>query len=210
MAEINKLKSKKSWNKTDLTVLLANQADIPKVRAAEYINILTNTISGALESGKKVTISDFGTFQVSERRSFNGRNPKTGEAIVVPVRRIPVFRAGKHLKHSLNTPQIKECTLLNSKKIQVTFSKLMDPKSKLLTSKTSYNIFIDNKKVSSISSVKIDKKEEEARPNQNEVNRIINGVRSVVITSRSSLMSGQEIEVVLVKNLLDVDGNYTP
>ena len=109
-----------------------------------------------------------------------------------------------------NTPQIKECTLLNSKKIQVTFSKLMDPKSKLLTSKTSYNIFIDNKKVSSISSVKIDKKEEEARPNQNEVNRIINGVRSVVITSRSSLMSGQEIEVVLVKNLLDVDGNYTP
>ena len=209
MTELNKLKNKKSWNKTDLTVLLANQADIPKVRAAEYINILTNTISGALENGKKVTISDFGTFQVSERRSFSGRNPKTGEAIVVPVRRIPVFRAGKHLKHSLNTPQIKECTLLNSKKIRVTFSKLMDAQSKSLTSKASYNIYIDNQKVNTISSIKIEKKEEEARPNQNEVNRMVNGVRSVVITSKTSLMSGQDLEVVLAQNLLDVDGNYT-
>ena len=81
---------------------LANQADIPKVRAAHYINILTSTISEALENGKKVTISDFGTFQVSERRSFNGRNPKTGSPLIVPVRRIPVFRAGKLLKNSLN------------------------------------------------------------------------------------------------------------
>ena len=209
MAEINKLKNKKSWNKTDLTILLANQADIPKVRAAEYINILTDTISEALGNGKKVTISDFGTFQVSERRSFNGRNPKTGAPILVPVRRIPVFRAGKYLKHSLNTPQIRECTLINSKKLRVTFSKLMDADFKSLTAKSAYNILIDDKKVKSIKSIKIENIEEESRPNQMETLRVIKGVRSVIITTSSSLLCGSDLQVELNKPLLDVDGNYT-
>ena len=47
------------------------------MHAARYINIVTETIAEALEEGKKVTIS--GTFQVSERRSFDGQNPKTGD-----------------------------------------------------------------------------------------------------------------------------------
>ena len=74
MSEIKNIKIKESWNKNDLTILLANEAGIPKVHAARYINIVTDTIAEALEEGKKVTISDFGTFQVSERRSFDGRN----------------------------------------------------------------------------------------------------------------------------------------
>ena len=209
MAEISKLKSKKSWNKTDLTVLLANQADIPKVRAAHYINILTGMISEALENGKKVTISDFGTFQVSERRSFNGRNPKTGTPLVVPVRRIPVFRAGKLLKNSLNTPQIKECSLISSKKVCVTFSKLMDKNDKALTSVKSYKIFINGKSIGAISSVKIHEKAEEPRPNQNEVLRVVKGVRSVVLTCSKSLMVGNELSIEICESLRDVDGNTT-
>merc|ERR1712054_448966 len=59
-------------NKKDLTEQLAKVANIPKVRAAEYINILTNIISNALQEGKKVTISDFGTFNLSERTAFRG------------------------------------------------------------------------------------------------------------------------------------------
>ncbi len=89
-------------NKADLTEALAAKADIPKVRAASYINILTETIQDALSNGDKVTISDFGTFQVSERKSFKGHNPKNREPITVPKRRIPVFRAGKRLKQALN------------------------------------------------------------------------------------------------------------
>ena len=163
MAELSKLKSKNSWNKTDLTILLADQANIPKVRAADYINILTTTISEALEKGKKVTISDFGTFQVSERRSFNGRNPKNGTPIIVPVRRIPVFRAGKKLKNSLNTPQLKHCVLIDSKKVRLTFSKLMDENVKALTSKNSYSILLDGESVGSLVSVKVDATEEEVK-----------------------------------------------
>lgn len=89
-------------NKADLTDVLAERANIPKVRAAACIEILTETIREALTSDEKVTISDFGTFSVSTRRAFEGRNPRDGEAIQVPERRIPVFRAGKRLKQSLN------------------------------------------------------------------------------------------------------------
>jgi len=89
-------------NKADLTEALAAEAGIPKVHAARYIHILTNTIAGALVSGDKVTISDFGTFTVSQRRNFKGYNPRNGQQIDVPARRIPVFRAGKALKESLN------------------------------------------------------------------------------------------------------------
>jgi len=89
-------------NKADLTEKLAESAGIPKVRAAQYINILTNTIRNALVEGQKVTISDFGTFTVSQRRAFTGHNPKNGAEIQVPSRRIPVFRAGKGMKEALN------------------------------------------------------------------------------------------------------------
>ena len=51
--------------------------------------------------------------------------------------------------------------------------------------------------------------EEEARPNQNEVNRIIKGVRSVVISTNTSLMCGTDLNIELKKPLLDVDGNHT-
>jgi DNA-binding protein HU-beta len=61
------------------------------------------TIQDALTNGEKVTISDFGTFTVSQRREFTGHNPKNGQEIRVPARKIPVFRAGKGLKEALNT-----------------------------------------------------------------------------------------------------------
>jgi len=89
-------------NKADLTEVLANRAGIPKVRAASYINIVTQAIQEALVRNEKVTISDFGTFQVSQRREFTGHNPKNGKVMKVPARRIPVFRAGKGLKNALN------------------------------------------------------------------------------------------------------------
>lgn len=89
-------------NKADLTEQLANKAGIPKIRAALYVNILMDSIQECLTRGEKVTISDFGTFTVSTRRPFRGHNPKNGNEIQVPLRRIPVFRAGKGLKESLN------------------------------------------------------------------------------------------------------------
>lgn len=89
-------------NKAQLTEQLADRCGIPKVRAAAYINTLVEIISDALVHEDKVTVSDFGTFTVSQRRQFTGHNPKTRSPIEVPSRRIPVFRAGKGLKENLN------------------------------------------------------------------------------------------------------------
>ena len=60
-------------NKADLTERLAAGADIPKVRAANYINIMVKAIQEALVTGEKVTISDFGTFTISQRREVGSQ-----------------------------------------------------------------------------------------------------------------------------------------
>ncbi|MEN0065565.1 MAG: HU family DNA-binding protein [Myxococcota bacterium] len=89
-------------NKADLTSELALRAAIPKVRAAQYLDIVIEAISDALLRGERVTISDFGTFTVSQRTSFEGHNPKDGKPMYIPSRKIPVFRSGKGLKRALN------------------------------------------------------------------------------------------------------------
>jgi len=93
-------------NKSDLTEILAERADVPKVRAGAYIDIVVDAIRDALIDGEKVIISDFGTFNVSNRREFAGRNPQSGTTMTVPSRRIPVFRAGKRLKKMLNDHEV--------------------------------------------------------------------------------------------------------
>lgn len=89
-------------NKKDLTARLATLAGIPAVRARVIIDHVFSVIAEALVNGEKVVISDFGTFTVSVRKPFQGQNPRTGEVIEVPARRIPVFRSGRGLKNALN------------------------------------------------------------------------------------------------------------
>jgi nucleoid DNA-binding protein len=90
-------------NKADLVEDLHRKTGIPKVKAHEYVGHILETIQGALARGEKVTLSDFGTFQVSQRKAFIGNNPVTRERIPVSGRRIPVFRGGKGLKEALNS-----------------------------------------------------------------------------------------------------------
>lgn len=201
MTEIKNIKIKDSWNKNDLTILLANEAGIPKVHAARYINIVTETIAEALEEGKKVTISDFGTFQVSERRSFDGRNPKTGDPLSVPVRRIPVFRAGKKLKRSLNHPQVRTCGLVDVNKVKVVFSKVMDKEQALLLDGSAYEVLVDKKSVGPIVKVMTDTESTVERQEKS-----VEGVTSVILTC-SGPLRGKSLDVRFCKALKDVDGN---
>jgi nucleoid DNA-binding protein len=85
-----------------LAAELAAELDIPKVRATIIVNSLFNILHDTLVEGTKVTISDFGTFNVSGRKAFKGINPKTGAAIDVPSRKVVVFRGGKALRKALN------------------------------------------------------------------------------------------------------------
>ena len=97
-----RLDSKKSWNKKDLTNIISDKLGIPKSKASEYLNVFVGVLSDGLIRGKKITISDFGTFSVSERSGFKGTHPQTGAPLDVTARFIPVFKVGKRLKEALN------------------------------------------------------------------------------------------------------------
>jgi nucleoid DNA-binding protein len=96
------LDSKKSWNKKDLSFWISQQLGVPKSEANIWIRAFTDAVSEGLIKGKKITLSDFGSFSVSDRSSFKGTHPQTGEEIEVTKRRIPVFKVGKKLKQALN------------------------------------------------------------------------------------------------------------
>lgn len=63
------------------------------------VNIVLKAIETRLAQGGRVELRDFGSFSVRTRAPIVGRNPKTGEAVQIPERKIPFFKAGKRLRH---------------------------------------------------------------------------------------------------------------
>lgn len=61
-------------------------------------------IQEALSKGDKVQLVGFGTFEVKERAERKGRNPQTGEEILIPATVVPIFKAGKGLKEAVSSP----------------------------------------------------------------------------------------------------------
>ena len=88
-------------NKSELIAKLAEKAGITKKAAAKVLDAWTELIGKSLAAGKKVTISGFGVFDVSQRAARTGRNPRTGAPIQIPAMKVPRFRAGKRLKSYL-------------------------------------------------------------------------------------------------------------
>jgi len=72
-----------------------------KAQAARAVDAMIDAISQALAAGKKITLTGFGTFMVSQRAARTGRNPKTGETISIPAMKVPRFKAGKALKDAV-------------------------------------------------------------------------------------------------------------
>jgi len=62
------------------------------------INAILDGIKDTLARGDKIEIRGFGSFRLRSRRTREGRNPKTGSAVMVPAKRVPFFKAGKELK----------------------------------------------------------------------------------------------------------------
>ena len=69
-----------------------------KKEVALIVNTVFDSITHSLTKGDKVEIRGFGSFRVKQRAPRKGRNPRTGESVQVPAKRIPYFRAGKDLK----------------------------------------------------------------------------------------------------------------
>ena len=85
-------------NKLELIAAIANDSGLTKVEAEKALNSVTANITAALTKRDKVTLVGFGTFSTSDRAARTGRNPRTGEAVEVPSRSVPVFKPSKHLR----------------------------------------------------------------------------------------------------------------
>lgn len=87
--------------KDEMIAMMADKAGISKKQATEALQTFMSNVTTHLKKGEKVSFSGFGTFSVSSRKARKGRNPQTGAEIQIPATKVPVFRAGKHLKEAI-------------------------------------------------------------------------------------------------------------
>lgn len=95
--------SRSAMTKADLISVVAKRLDITQVQAGIIVEAALRSIVSALQGGQEVEIRGFGSFRFRNRAPRKGRNPKTGERVDVPPKKIPYFKMGKELKALLNT-----------------------------------------------------------------------------------------------------------
>ena len=88
-------------NKQDLVARIAADTGATKNSAAAAVDSLLQGITRALKKGEAITFVGFGTFKTSQRRARVARNPRTGDTIKIPKRRVVRFTAGKALKSAV-------------------------------------------------------------------------------------------------------------
>jgi integration host factor subunit beta len=84
--------------KAELVEEVARAAELNKRDAEVIVETVFSSIIDALHKGEKVELRGFGSFRTRERGPRRGRNPKTGEPVDVPAKRVPYFKPGKELK----------------------------------------------------------------------------------------------------------------
>ena len=89
-------------NKTELIAAVAERAELSKKDAEKAVKAFTDVVAEELVKGEKIQLVGFGTFEVSERKEREGRNPKSGEPMKIAASKSPKFKAGKALKDQVN------------------------------------------------------------------------------------------------------------
>lgn len=88
--------------KSDMVEKIYEKIGFSKKESAELVEMVFDIIKSTLESGEKIKIAGFGNFVVKEKADRRGRNPQTGEEIVITARKILTFKPSQVLKASLN------------------------------------------------------------------------------------------------------------
>jgi DNA-binding protein HU-beta len=88
-------------NKTELIAQVVEATGLSKKDAEKAVSATIESITDALQSGEKVSLVGFGTFEVLERAARNGINPASKEPMKFPASKVPAFKAGKALKEAV-------------------------------------------------------------------------------------------------------------
>lgn len=89
--------------KSELVEKLAERADITLLRSEEIVDLFFVAIIDALAKGDRVEIRGFGAFMVREYKTYEGRNPKTGEKITVAPKALPFWKTGQELRQRVDS-----------------------------------------------------------------------------------------------------------
>src|SRR5712671_110998 len=88
--------------KADLVEEVAKVTELTRKDSEVIVDTMFESVIKALKAGDKLEVRGFGSFRVRQRNSRVGRNPKTGEKVEVPAKRVPYFKPSKELKDLIN------------------------------------------------------------------------------------------------------------
>src|SRR5262245_40640536 len=88
--------------KSELIDAIAGRGGFTKARAELVVNCVFDAMPEVLQRGEGIEIRGFGSFTVRPYKPYNGRNPRTGQPVPVPAKRLPFFKVGKELKDLVN------------------------------------------------------------------------------------------------------------
>ena len=91
--------------KADIVERIYERVGLSKKEAADVVESIFEVIKGRLEAGEKVKISGFGNFVINDKRPRKGRNPQTGDEIIISGRRVLTFKPSQVLKRTINAAQ---------------------------------------------------------------------------------------------------------
>lgn len=85
-----------------IEILVQRQAHLKAEDVDLAVKSLLDMMSGALSGGERIEIRGFGSFSVSHRAPRMGRNPRSGESVAIPAKRVPHFKPGKALREAVD------------------------------------------------------------------------------------------------------------
>ncbi len=88
--------------KAELVAQIAIQLSLTKTQTERIVDMFFSSIVDALQRGDKVELRGFGSFRARHRPPRVGRNPKSGDAVSIPAKRVPFFKAGKELRERVD------------------------------------------------------------------------------------------------------------
>ncbi|MBU1053296.1 MAG: integration host factor subunit beta [Proteobacteria bacterium] len=89
-------------NKLELISAIKDKANISKAEAARVVQIFFDSMADAMAKGDRIEIRGLCSFYVKNYKSYAGRNPKTGEKVVIKPKKLPFFKSGKELKERVD------------------------------------------------------------------------------------------------------------
>lgn len=95
-------KEQLTLTKADLIEEVLRITELPRKESEAVVETIFDSIIESIQKGEKIEIRGFGSFRTRQRRGRVGRNPKTGEKVEVPAKKIPFFKPSKELKDFVN------------------------------------------------------------------------------------------------------------